>query len=180
MIEINLIYIVLFTLIADGRREEEVKMATLSAELINPFLMAAKKVLQDMCFVEVGIQKPMLSEASFGPDIWTIIIGVTGEMRGQVLIAMSEKNACSIASKMCMMEITAIDEFASSALSELGNMIMGNAATVFSSNGVGIDITPPTLSHGQVSFTSAATKNLCVPLTFEDVIIELHLALRQD
>ena len=35
-------------------------MATLNAEHINPFLMAAKKVLQDMCFVEVSIQKPSL------------------------------------------------------------------------------------------------------------------------
>ena len=155
-------------------------MATLNAEHINPFLLAAKKVLQDMCFVEVAIQKPMLKEASFGPDSWVIIIGVTGEMRGQVLIAMTEENACGIASKMCMMEVKTIDDFAASALSELGNMIMGNAATVFSSNGIGIDITPPTLSHGQVSFTSTYAKSLCVPMTFPDGRIDLFLALRQE
>ncbi len=156
-------------------------MATLNAEHINPFLMAAKKVLQDMCFVEVGIQKPTLKEASFGEDSWVIIVGVTGEMRGQVLIAMSRTEACGIASKMCMMEVKEIDDFASSALSELGNMIMGNAATVFSSNGVGIDITPPSLSHGKVSFTSPFAKSLCVPLTFADGGgVELFLALRQE
>lgn len=155
-------------------------MATLNAEHINPFLMAAKKVLQDMCFVEVTIEKPGLKEAAFGSDSWVIIIGVTGEMRGQVLIAMTQDNACSIASKMCMMEVQQIDEFASSALSELGNMIMGNAATVFSSNGIGIDITPPTLSHGEVSFTTSYAKTLCVPMTFPDGKIELFLALRQE
>ena len=53
-------------------------MATLNAEHINPFLIAAKKVIQDMCFVEVSIQKPGLKEADFGPDTWVIIIGVTG------------------------------------------------------------------------------------------------------
>nr|MBP3597827.1 chemotaxis protein CheX [Eubacterium sp.] len=155
-------------------------MATLSAEHINPFLMAAKKVLQDMCFVEVSIQKPGLKEAAFSADTWVIIIGVTGEMRGQVLIAMHEKDACNIASKMCMMEVTSIDDFSASALSELGNMIMGNAATVFASNGIGIDITPPTLSHGEVSFTSTYAKSLCVPLTFADTTVELYLALKQD
>ncbi len=155
-------------------------MATLNAEHINPFLMAAKKVLQDMCFVEVSIQKPGLKEAAFSPDTWVIIIGVTGEMRGQVLIAMTEKDACNIASKMCMMEVKSIDDFAASALSELGNMIMGNAATVFSSNGVGIDITPPTLSHGEVSFTNTYAKSLCVPLVFADTTVELYLALRQE
>ena len=56
-------------------------MATLNAEHINPFLMAAKKVLQDMCFVDVAIQKPILKEAKFDHDNWVIIIGVTGEMR---------------------------------------------------------------------------------------------------
>lgn len=155
-------------------------MATLNAEHINPFLMTAKKILQDVCFVEVAIQKPVLKEASFSADDWVIIVGVTGEMRGQVLIAMSEKNACAIASKMCMTEIKAIDDFASSALSELGNMIMGNASTVFSSSGIGIDITPPTLSHGEVSFTSSYTKSLCVPMVFEGGGIDLFLALKQE
>lgn len=155
-------------------------MATLNAEHINPFLMAAKKVLQDMCFVEVGIQKPVLKPASFDSDSWVIIVGVTGEMRGQVLIAMSGENACNIASKMCMMEVKQIDEFAASALSELGNMIMGNAATVFSSNNIGIDITPPTLSHGEVSFTSSYAKTLCVPLTMPDGGLDLFLALKSE
>ncbi len=157
-------------------------MATLNAEHINPFLMAAKKVLQDMCFVEVGIQKPILKEAKFASNNWVIMIGVTGEMRGQVLLAMTEESACSIASKMCMTEVKVIDEFASSALSELGNMIMGNAATVFSSNNVGIDITPPTLSHGEVCFSTFYTKNLCVAMNFMDGSggIELYLALKQE
>lgn len=154
-------------------------MATLNAELINPFLMAARKVLQDMCFVEASIQKPTLKEAKFNPDTWLIMIGVTGEMRGQVIMAMSEKSACDVASKMCMADVKQIDDFSASALSELGNMVMGNAATVFSSNGIGIDITPPTLSHGMVSFTNTFAKNLCVPLTFEDATVELFLALKQ-
>ena len=155
-------------------------MSMISADHINPFLMAAKKVFQDMCFVELSIQKPKLQEAKFGPDAWVIIIGVTGEMRGQVLIAMTNENACNIASKMCMMEVKEMDEFACSALSELGNMIMGNAATVFSANGIGIDITPPSLTHGTMSFTNNYTKNLCVPMTFDGREIELFLALRQE
>ena len=59
-------------------------------------------------------------------------------------------------------------------------MIMGNAATVFSANGIGIDITPPSLTHGTMSFTNNYTKNLCVPMTFDGREIELFLALRQE
>lgn len=155
-------------------------MAALNAEHINPFLMAAKKVLQDMCFVEVAVQKPVLKPAAFGEDSWVIIIGITGEIRGQVLVAMTKENACSIASKMCMTEIAEIDDFAASALSELGNMILGNAATVFSSKGIGIDITPPTLSNGEVSFTSCYAKSLCVPMTMPGGEIDLFLALKTE
>ena len=155
-------------------------MATLNADYINPFLMAAKKILQDVCFVEVTIQKPMLKEASFQTDTWVIMIGVTGEMRGQVMIAFTKENACNIASKMCMTEIKEVDDFASSALGELGNMIMGNAATVFSSKGIGIDITPPTLSHGQVSFKNSYAKSLCVPLTIPGGQVDLYLAVKPE
>lgn len=155
-------------------------MATLSAEHINPFLMAAKKVLQDMCYIEVGVQKPTLKQAVFNGNNWIIIIGITGEMRGQVLIAMTQENACLIASKMCMTEITEIDDFASSALSELGNMVIGNAATVFSSKGIGIDITPPNLLNGEVSMTNCYAKSLCVPLTIPGGELELYLALKME
>lgn len=155
-------------------------MATIDSNHINPFLLASKKVFQDMCFVELEIQKPMLKETVFGKESWVIIIGVTGEMRGQVLIAMTANDACAVASKMCGMEIKEIDDFASSALSELGNMIMGNAATVFASNDIGIDITPPTLSHGEVSFKNNYAKSLCVPMKFGANEINLFLSLRRE
>ncbi len=43
------------------------------------------------------------------------------------------------------MPVTELDDMATSAISELGNMIMGNAATIFSTKGIVIDITPPTV-----------------------------------
>lgn len=78
-----------------------------------------------------------------------ILIGVTGEMRGQVVLSIDEKKACEIASRMMMgMPVPELDDMAISAISELGNMIMGNAATVFSVRNIGIDITPPTVGRG--------------------------------
>ena len=67
-----------------------------------------------------------------------------------------------------------------SALCELGNMILGNAATLFAAGGIGIDITPPTLSHGNVEFMNNFTKNLCVPLLYDGGTkrIEMHLSIK--
>lgn len=55
-----------------------------------------------------------------------------GEMKGQVILAIRENNAKDIASRMMFgMPVNELDEMASSALNELGNMIMGNTATIF-------------------------------------------------
>ncbi len=54
-------------------------MATLNAEHINPFLMAAKKYCRTCALSMLQYKKPILKEAKFDHDYWVIIIGVTGE-----------------------------------------------------------------------------------------------------
>lgn len=156
-------------------------MAGMNADHINPFLIAGTQVLKNMCFVDAQIGKPYLKDATFTSDTLVIIIGVTGEMRGQVMIALENSVACDIASKMCMMPITQLDELSTSAICELGNMIMGNTATVFSTKGIGIDITPPTVCTGDVAFTTGFAKNICIPLIYDgSKTIEFNIALKGD
>ncbi len=153
-------------------------MAGMNAEHINPFLISSTKILKDMCSVDVRIGKPFIKDTEFTDDTLVILIGITGEIRGQVMIAITNQIACNLASKMIMMPITQLDELSTSAIGELGNMILGNAATIFSTKGIGIDITPPTLCMGDVSFSNNYTQNICVPLILEDEnIIEINVAV---
>lgn len=153
-------------------------MAGMNAEHINPFLIASTKILKDMCSVDVKIGKPYVKNTEFKDDTLVIMIGITGEIRGQVMIAIANDIACSLASKMIMMPITKMDELSTSAIGELGNMILGNAATIFSTKGIGIDITPPTLCAGDVSFSNNYTQNICVPLLLEEnKAIEINVAV---
>ncbi|MGB8453407.1 MAG: chemotaxis protein CheX [Anaerocolumna sp.] len=154
-------------------------MAGLNAEHINPFLIAATKILKDMCFVDVKIGKPYVKDTEFKDDTLVIMIGITGEIRGQAMIAFPDDVACDIASKMIMMPVTQLDELSTSAVCELGNMIMGNTATIFSTKGVGIDITPPTLCSGNVAFSNNYSKNICIPLIYdENKAIEINVAIK--
>ncbi len=154
-------------------------MADMSADFINPFLIAATKILKDMCMVDAKLGKPYIKTTKFDEDSLVIIIGVTGEMRGQVMIAFKKEIACDIVSKMIMMPVSQLDDLAQSAICELGNMILGNTATVFSTRGIGIDITPPTLATGKMSFTNNFTSNICVPLMYEDdKTIEINIAIK--
>lgn len=157
-------------------------MADINVECINPFLMAATTIMHDTCQVEMKIGKPYVKSTEFEQDSVLIMIGVTGEMRGQVMISFSYDKALEIASRMMMgMPVTELDELSTSAISELGNMIMGNAATLLSTKGIGIDITPPTICRGTMKIAQTYTKNICIPLSAEDDIrMEIDIAVKND
>ncbi len=156
-------------------------MATMNVDHINPFLMASTKILKEMCFVDAKIGKPYVKDPVFLDNTLVILIGFTGEMKGQVMIAFEHNIACDIASKMIMMPITQMDEFARSAICELGNMILGNTATIFSTKGIEIDITPPTVGSGTMSFTYNYARNICIPLEYEEnKKIEINVAIKGD
>ena len=152
---------------------------SINVEYINPFLMAATNIIKDICQIDMQVGKPYVQQTAFADDSVIIMIGITGEMRGSVIIALTYNKALEIAFKMMMgMPVTELDEMATSAISELGNMIMGNAATILSTKGVGIDITPPTLCRGNLTITQSYTKNICIPLSGDDITIELDVAVK--
>ena len=155
-------------------------MTDINVEFINPFLIATVGILRDMCQMELKVEKPYIKTTEFADDSILIMIGLTGEMRGQVIIALTIHNACDVASKMMMgMPVTELNDLSISAISELGNMIMGNTATILSTKGIGIDITPPTICRGNLSITTSYAKNICIPFSYENkVIMELDIAVK--
>ena len=156
-------------------------MTIINVDHINPFLIASSKIFKEMCFIEPKVGKPFIREPIFLDNTLLIIIGFTGKMKGQVMISFEKDVALDIASKMIMMPITEMNEFAMSAISELGNMILGNTATIFSTQGIEIDITPPTIGTGTMSFSYTYTKNICIPLVYEEnKKIDINIAIKGD
>ena len=152
-----------------------------SVDYINPFLIASTSVLRDMCAIEVQIGKPYRKETVFTEDQFLIMVGITGAMSGQVIFCFPNEVALEIASKMCMMPMDELNDLAKSAIGELCNMILGNTATVISTKGIEIDITPPTMCTGNVLFNNDYAVNMCIPLTYEgNKTIEINVAIKGD
>ncbi len=77
-----------------------------------------------------------------------LLLELQAFLRGQVILTMETETACYIASKMMMgMPVPELNDMAKSAVSEMSNMILGNAATIFDEN-IALDITPPTITLG--------------------------------
>ncbi len=156
-------------------------MEEMNVDYINPFLEAAISIIRDACQVQLKVGKPYVSAINFTDDTVIILIGVTGEMRGQVVLSMNVDKACGIASRMMMgMPVEQLDDMATSAISELGNMIMGNAATIFSTKDIGIDITPPTIGRGSGQIDTLYSKNIAIPLLQDDgeIFLEMNIAMK--
>ncbi len=149
-------------------------MAAIRAEQINPFLMSAKQVIQQVCNVDIKIGKIEKTDFNLNGNPMLIMLGMTGELCGQACFVMELEVAMKIASQMMMgMPVETFDDMARSAISELGNMIMGNAATILSNNNVLIDITPPTIITGPTTIASPESTVFQVPLQFNDSFIKL-------
>lgn len=97
------------------------------------------------------------------------------------MLAFPNDVACLVAGNMCMMPTNEMTELYMSAICELGNMIMGNAATIFSTKGIGIDITPPTVCRGNMTFSPANSQNIGIPLILNDNrTIEVDISVKED
>jgi chemotaxis protein CheX len=86
-------------------------MAGMNADFINPFLMSATKIMQEICQTEMKIGKPYVKTTEFENESVAVMIGITGELKGQVIMAFEFNKALDVASKMMMgMPVTALDD----------------------------------------------------------------------
>lgn len=151
----------------------------MKVEYINPFVTASFDILKAVGNYNPVKGKLVLKNKPVPSYGVSVIVGVIGEVKGQVIYSLSEETAKNIASAMMMgMPVDAFDEMAKSAISELSNMITGNASTALASQGLEIDISPPTLVTGNnVMITTGTVQTIVVPVETEAGIFEINIAL---
>lgn len=137
----------------------------MDVKYINPFISASTRVLQQLIQVDPVVETPRRLENTIpGSDI-VVIVGLTGEIKGQVMFTMEEETAINIVRKMTFNEeISELDYIGQSAISELGNMISGQTGMEMYSSGITIDITPPSLCSGEGIVISSKNKFVSIPI----------------
>jgi len=152
----------------------------MNVEYINPFIEASQTVLKQIAGVNAKLGKVYIKTSPYKSDSIVIIVGLTGKMRGQAIFSMSKTVAMDIASSMMGgMPVTELDEMSRSAVSEMANMILGNAATILFNRGVSIEITPPSLLMGEnMQVSSDKLKIICIPLILDNGnVIEIDISV---
>ncbi len=149
------------------------------ADLAQPFLMAARGVLEQELGGEVGRGKVRVEKGDFAAGEVTAVVGVTGALSGAVMYRMSEATALAIVAKMMGQEFGQLDALARSGVGELGNVITGRAGVLLERGGIVADIAPPMLIVGRGGVLSSLDiPRVVVPLETPAGTIDLQIALK--
>jgi len=148
-------------------------------EFIDPFLRAAFEVLEQVLQERPERGQLSMRNATFTSQQVTIVHGVVGMVEGSVLYGMSLVTAEKIASIMIGRPLMSFDDLANSAISELGDMVTGNAATYLSNAGYQCNITPPSVMRGANLRISTITPALVVPVNTVAGRLEINIALQE-
>lgn len=142
----------------------------MKAEYINPFLEAATIVIEQVVQIRPSTGKLGLKNIELVENHIWIQIGINGQMNGDIVFGLSEQVALKMVSAMMGgFMISELDEIGRSAISELGNMISGNASTMLYNQGVNVDITPPRIIQSASAESLSAGQALTVPLIMDGI-----------
>ena len=149
------------------------------ADVAQPFVLAARGVLEQELGGDVGRGQVRVERGDFKAGEVTAVVGVTGALSGAVLYRMSEATALAIVGQMMGQSFSQLDALARSGVGELGNVITGRAGVLLERAGVRAEIAPPMLIVGRGGLMSSLDiPRLVVPLQTGAGPIDLQIALK--
>ncbi len=153
----------------------------MDVKMVTPFMESFMSVIPQLGFAEAKKGKLSAKPQHLVESGVLVIVGVVGDIKGNVVYSMKMDNAKKIASKMMMgMPVDTLEGMAESALSELTNMLTANAATIFSGQGVFVDISTPTLLHGDSITAKMSSKQvLCIEMLADEIPIDISIAFEE-
>ncbi len=91
-----------------------------------------------------------------------VAVEITGDLTGDIYYRFPKETTLKMVNIMSGMEFDQVDEFVTSALGEIANIISGNAMTTLSEQNVSCDILPPRFLYGEEPLP---------PLVFQDMTV---------
>ena len=140
----------------------------MKVDYINPFLEAAKTVIETMAFTPVTAGKPALKQDNL---TWGVVSGVIGlasaKLKGNMVLSFDEGSILGIVSKMLGEEFKSVNQDVVDAVGELTNMISGGAKKALSEKGFAFDMALPVMIVGKDVAIVPLSKGPVVAVPFE-------------
>lgn len=101
--------------------------ATITPDMITPFINAVRQVFQKMVRVEATIQTPYLKTHAGSTYEVCGIIGLSGQVTGSVVVSFSDAAAEKLVESFAGAKLDKVSPDFADAIGELANMIAGSA-----------------------------------------------------
>jgi chemotaxis protein CheX len=153
----------------------------MKVEYANVFVSSAMEVIQK----EVGVHLSRMDLSKKGAPTpsrpISIIVGITGFIKGQVVYSMDNDFAYGVTRAMMPNNLPINNKaLVNSAISELANMITGKASIALAGGAEKLDLTPPAvLMASDLTIDFMVLPTLCLRLLSEIGILEINLALTE-
>lgn len=123
-------------------------------ELIQPFINAADAVLSQTLQCPTRIGDVAMEEEAYRRKGMAATVVIQGDIEGRVIFDIEAPTATKVASALAGSELQENDELVRETVSELANLVIGNAVTTLNDQGFRFKINPPQLhsaDHGMKS-----------------------------
>lgn len=145
----------------------------MSVNVYAPFLEATRNVFHLMLD---------LSDISEGPaenfryeEGISVSIDVIGELEGCIVYKFPSETSLSMVNIMSGMEMDSVDEFVTSAISEIANIISGNVLSALAATDINCDILPPSLGDSADCTKYDLCKEVCISTPIGDICLNIRL-----
>ena len=153
----------------------------MKAEYLNSFYKATQDVFRLMLDTDVEKGQLKAIEGMVCSKDANVILGVTGDLKGTILFSFTSDMTLEMVRIMSGMEMHEIDNFVSSALGEVANIIGGNAVTNLTEYNYICDIAPPQIIIGEYKSISMANKlALLLPLKTHMGVFDINVFLAEN
>lgn len=147
---------------------------------INAICRATKEILTNHFGLEVSPLAPSAGTGSIPSNDIAVILGVKGQLKGQIICSFSSDTAKKLVGVMMGgMEIDQLDDMGWSAVQEFGNWVAGTTATELSKVSCIIDVTTPIVNEGESRFHSSSPF-VSVPLETPIGKLFVHIAVKEE
>ncbi|WP_100406510.1 chemotaxis protein CheX [Bacillus solitudinis] len=146
---------------------------------VNAICQATRGILSSHFGIDVTLLAPKAGTGSVPSNDISVILGVKGQLTGQIICSFSEDTAKKIVGAMMGgMIIENLDEMGWSAVQEFGNWVAGTTATELSKEECIIDVTTPIVNEGESKF-HAGSPFVTVPLDSSIGGIDVHISVKE-
>ncbi len=148
-------------------------------ELIQPFINAADAVLSQTLQCSTRIGDVAMEEEVYRRKGMAATVVIQGDIEGRVIFDIEAPTATKVASALAGSQLQENDELVRETVSELANLVIGNAVTTLNDQGFRFKINPPQVHSADQGMKSTEdTEALVMAFDTPAGCVYMNIAMR--